>query len=107
MGAPPPVAANSQAADSSFSRVRRPLTDRATLFARENFMDLSHAAAEIDRRRNSRKTNRKAEPTPLIAQERTRRIAEAAYFIAERRGFAPGAELADWLQAEARISTSN
>ena len=30
-------------------------------------------------------------------------IAEAAYFHAERRGFAPGYEVADWLQAEADL----
>lgn len=30
-------------------------------------------------------------------------IREAAYFLAERRGFAPGHELDDWLQAEAAI----
>lgn len=30
-------------------------------------------------------------------------IAEAAYYCAERRGFAPGGELADWLAAEAQI----
>jgi len=30
-------------------------------------------------------------------------ISEAAYFIAERRGFTPGSELADWLRAEADI----
>ncbi len=28
-------------------------------------------------------------------------IEEATFFIAERRGFTPGAELSDWLQAEA------
>jgi len=31
------------------------------------------------------------------------RIAEAAYFCAERRGFAPGHEIDDWLQAERGI----
>ncbi len=35
--------------------------------------------------------------------ERARMIAEAAYFRAEKRGFAPGAELDDWLAAEADI----
>lgn len=30
-------------------------------------------------------------------------IEEAAFFIAMRRGFAPGNELGDWLQAEADI----
>lgn len=32
-------------------------------------------------------------------------IARAAYFRAERRGFAPGHELDDWLGAEAEIDT--
>lgn len=32
-----------------------------------------------------------------------RRIAEAAYYRAERRGFAPGSEELDWLEAEAEI----
>ena len=30
-------------------------------------------------------------------------IAEAAYYCAEKRGFEPGRELEDWLEAEARI----
>lgn len=36
--------------------------------------------------------------------ERHIMIAEAAYYIAERRGFAPGYELEDWLCAEREIS---
>lgn len=32
-----------------------------------------------------------------------RRIAEAAYYRAERRGFAPGGEAHDWFEAEAEI----
>jgi hypothetical protein len=31
-------------------------------------------------------------------------IAEAAYYRAERRGFAPGLELEDWLQSEAELA---
>lgn len=31
-------------------------------------------------------------------------IAEAAYYHAERRGFEPGHELEDWLQAEAELA---
>jgi len=34
---------------------------------------------------------------------REQMIAEAAYFRAERRGFAPGNEMSDWLQAEADV----
>lgn len=36
-------------------------------------------------------------------EDRYRMIAEAAYFRAEQRGFAPGDELADWLAAELDI----
>lgn len=31
---------------------------------------------------------------------RERQIAEAAYYLAEKRGFEPGHELDDWLEAE-------
>ncbi len=37
-------------------------------------------------------------------EERHHLIAEAAYFRAERRSFAPGHELEDWLGAEAEIN---
>lgn len=33
-------------------------------------------------------------------------IARAAYYRAERRGFAPGYELEDWLEAEAEVDAS-
>lgn len=36
-------------------------------------------------------------------EEIHRRIAEAAYYRAAERGFAPGRELEDWLEAEAQI----
>jgi hypothetical protein len=32
-------------------------------------------------------------------------VAEAAYFRAERRGFEPGYEMADWLEAEKEIES--
>jgi hypothetical protein len=35
--------------------------------------------------------------------ERGRMIAEAAYYRAQKRGFAPGADLEDWLAAEREI----
>ncbi|HLS80837.1 MAG TPA: DUF2934 domain-containing protein [Steroidobacter sp.] len=40
---------------------------------------------------------------PSFSDSREARIAEAAYWRAERRGFAPGAELDDWLAAEREI----
>lgn len=39
----------------------------------------------------------------LGAEERDRLIAQAAYFRAEKRGFAPGCELQDWVEAEAEV----
>jgi len=36
---------------------------------------------------------------------RRRLIAAEAYFLAERRGFAPGNELADWVAAEAEVDS--
>lgn len=40
----------------------------------------------------------------LDAGKRHKLISEAAYFIAERRGFAPGHELSDWLAAEREVN---
>ena len=37
------------------------------------------------------------------AQTKQSMIAEAAYYRAEKRGFAPGHDLDDWLEAEALI----
>jgi hypothetical protein len=50
----------------------------------------------------------KAEPgnggVTVDPNDRDRYIAEAAYYIAERRGFSGGMELDDWLEAEVQIS---
>lgn len=40
---------------------------------------------------------------PSFSESRAARIAEAAYWRAERRGFAPGQELDDWLAAEREV----
>lgn len=39
----------------------------------------------------------------ITADERLRLIAEAAYYKAEKRDFAGGSELGDWIEAEAEI----
>ena len=41
----------------------------------------------------------------IAGEDRLRLIAEAAYYRAERRGFAPGRELEDWLAAEVEIDS--
>lgn len=40
----------------------------------------------------------------ITAEERWRMVAEAAYFIAEKRGFQGGDSSQDWVQAEQQIA---
>jgi len=40
---------------------------------------------------------------PVSHEERWRMIAEAAYYIAQQRGFAGGDSTADWLAAESAV----
>lgn len=40
---------------------------------------------------------------PSYSDSREARIAERAYWRAEQRGFAPGGELEDWLEAEREV----
>lgn len=51
----------------------------------------------------------RSEPVPQgsvwLPEEREYMIAEAAYYRAERRGFAHGNEMEDWLQAESEIDS--
>lgn len=50
--------------------------------------------------RNVAPEARNTPPAPSGDPARRARIAIAAYYRAERRGFAPGRELEDWLEAE-------
>jgi hypothetical protein len=43
------------------------------------------------------------QPSTVPAEQRRNYVKMAAYYIAERRGFAPGNPLEDWVQAEAEI----
>jgi hypothetical protein len=40
---------------------------------------------------------------PPMEPEWHRMISEAAYFLAEKRGFDPGGALGDWLEAELQV----
>jgi len=53
------------------------------------------------------KSNLQQRELPSLSEDREARIAEAAYWRAERRGFAPGSELDDWLSAEKEIDQQN
>lgn len=48
-------------------------------------------------------TEPKAAAAPGTPAERDEMVRMAAYFRAERRGFAPGHEVADWLAAQAEV----
>lgn len=64
-------------------------------------------AATSMRRRSTRVANAKSRATDddaVISVVKHRQlISETAYFLAEKRGFAPGHELEDWLSAEAEV----
>ncbi|MGZ8928037.1 MAG: DUF2934 domain-containing protein [Methylobacter sp.] len=45
-------------------------------------------------------SNHEEESPTIFLPDRDAKIAELAYYKAEGRGFAPGYELEDWLQAE-------
>ena len=45
-----------------------------------------------------------AAPPSISAEERRNLIARVAYFRAEKRGFSPGCELQDWVEAEREVS---
>ena len=68
-------------------------------------------AESKERRKSPRKST--ATPKPDSSMEvssmaETRRlIAEAAYFRAKQRGFAPGRELEDWIEAESEVMGRN
>jgi hypothetical protein len=40
----------------------------------------------------------------VTAEERQQWVATAAYYRAQRRGFAPGQETSDWIEAEAEVA---
>jgi hypothetical protein len=55
-----------------------------------------------EQREEPLQSNLRAELTP---EELYRLIAEAAYYRAQRRGFSPGHEQQDWIEAEAEVMT--
>jgi hypothetical protein len=45
-------------------------------------------------------------PALSALEQRRQHIEEAAYFKAQSRGFAPGHEMQDWLEAEAEVDAA-
>jgi hypothetical protein len=54
---------------------------------------------------NTKRKTSTASNSAIDPDMRRRLIAAEAYFLAERRGFAPGNELADWVAAEAAVDS--
>jgi hypothetical protein len=72
-----------------------------SLEATESAKALSRSATS--RVKPAAKANSDPGVKPVTEESRRAMIAQAAYFHAERRGFAPGNETQDWLRAEAEI----
>lgn len=55
--------------------------------------------------KSTKSTRTRSKKQPVVAtDQRERMIAEAAYYRAEQRQFAPGNEMQDWLEAEKEIN---
>lgn len=63
----------------------------------------SRSAAESPPDATIERANLERREIPSFSESREARIAEAAYWRAERRGFVAGQELDDWLAAEREI----
>ncbi len=64
------------------------------------------AVTKAKRTPSSSAKARRPEPNRWTEEARHELIAIAAYYLAEKRGFAPGHEEEDWLAAEARIDAA-
>lgn len=92
---------------------KRPAPAKAVTSARVKPAVRTKAAAEITPAPKARATPKAAaakparpragKPPGIPLEKRKHYIEMAAYYIAERRGFAPGNLLDDWVQAEAEI----
>jgi len=93
-----------KATPTKLSKPRRPRAQATTT------ADVAKAASDTKQKSTSRARRAPTvKPqdgaTKLDAHELHALVAQAAYFKAEARGFAPGGELADWIAAETEIST--
>jgi Protein of unknown function (DUF2934) len=63
-------------------------------------------AGKIMRHKAATVTKASAAPRSLTEAQRRATIAEAAYYMAEQRGFESGHELDDWLLAESQLEAA-
>ena len=60
-------------------------------------------ANKVSKPRTSTKKSVASKSGTISSEDRSRMIAEAAYYLAEQRGFAGGDPMQDWLDAEEMI----
>ena len=54
----------------------------------------------------AKKTTTKKTKAVISAEEKYQMIQQTAYYFAEARGFVPGHETSDWIQAEQQIENA-
>ena len=74
---------------------------KEAIMAVESSPNVRRAASRSPRQKSAATT-----PVPIDPDQRRAMIAQTAYFLAERRGFAPGYEAEDWLAAESEVDTA-
>jgi hypothetical protein len=91
--------------------VKNPAAKKATAPAAKPKAAAKKPAPAADKKASAPKAAAAAKSAPkkpakksaVTPEDRYRMIATAAYFLAERRGFAGGYEMGDWIAAEAEI----
>jgi hypothetical protein len=84
------------AAPAKASVAKKPAPAKSSTAAKPAVKSKAEAAVKVSRT--------KSRKVAVVAPEQRRNYIEvAAYYIAARRGFAPGDHLQDWIQAEAEI----
>lgn len=63
----------------------------------------SRIASEAETSSETTQTAKRPATAAISTEERRRMVEVCAYFLAEQRGFAPGSDQQDWLEAEARV----
>ncbi|HEX8986455.1 MAG TPA: DUF2934 domain-containing protein [Rhodocyclaceae bacterium] len=100
---PKPAAAKSTSAKAPAAKSAKPAAAKAPAkTAAKEAAPAKKAAAPVSRK-DPPKKDPPGRKTDIPAEQRRNYVEVAAYFIAERHGFTPGRELADWAAAEAEI----
>jgi Protein of unknown function (DUF2934) len=101
--APAKSAAKAAPAKSSAAKPAAKKTTAAKPVAKKTTVAKPAASKPAAKKISPAKATSAQKGNGITAEQRYRMIAEAAYYIAEKRGFAPGDPSRDWADAEAQI----